>query len=159
MDLVVLLIGSLILAYWMIRNMCPWLIRNTRCECEFKEVKDPRPFWDLMKYKIRQESIFYSKMKAKERRSKMATLDSRLNNCQKMCDQDPSPENMNTFEVIRTEYELQNDYITQGAIIQTQATGYEQVEKSSKYFLNLENSRGKKSSKMTNPLLQTLKQL
>jgi len=28
---------------------------------EFKEVKDPRLFWDLMKYKIRQESIFYSK--------------------------------------------------------------------------------------------------
>ena len=28
---------------------------------EFKEVKDPKLFWDLMKYKIRQESIFYSK--------------------------------------------------------------------------------------------------
>ena len=50
---------------------------------EFKEAKDPRLFWDLMKYKIRQESIFYSKMKAKERRSKMATLESRLNDCQK----------------------------------------------------------------------------
>ena len=81
---------------------------------EFKDVKDPRVFCDLMKYKIRQESIFYSKMKAKERRSKMATLEARLNDCQKMCDQDPSPENMNMFEVIKTEYELQNDYITQG---------------------------------------------
>ena len=113
---------------------------------EFKEVKDPRLFWDLMKYKIRQESIFYSKMKAKERRSKIATLEARLNDCQKMCDQDPSPENMTMFEVIKTEYELQNDYITQGAVIRTRATWYEQGEKSSKYFLNLENSRGKKSS-------------
>ena len=33
-----------------------------------------------------------------------------------------------------------------GAIIRTRATWYEQGEKSSKYFLNLENSRGKKSS-------------
>ena len=113
---------------------------------EFKEVNDPRLFWDLMKYRIRQESISYSKLKAKERRSKMAVLESKLNDCQKMCDQDPSPENMNMFEVLKTEFELQNDYITQGAIIRTRATWYEQGEKSNKYFLHLENSRGKKSS-------------
>ena len=76
----------------------------------------------------------------------MAVLESKLNDCQKMCDQDPSPENMNMFEVLKTEFELQNDYIPQGAIIRTRATWYEQGEKSSKYFLNLENSRGKKSS-------------
>jgi len=63
-----------------------------------------------------------------------------------MCDQDPSPENMNMFKVIKAECELQNDYITQGAIIRTRATWYEQGERSSEYFLNLENSRGKKSS-------------
>jgi len=113
---------------------------------EFKEVTDPRLFWDLMKYRIRQESISYSKQTAKERQSKMATLEAKLNGCQKICDQDPSPENMNMFEVLKTEFELQNDYITQGAIIRTRATWYEQGEKSNKYFLNLENSRGKKSS-------------
>ena len=113
---------------------------------EFKEVSDPRLFWDLMKYRIRQESISYSKLKAKERRSKMAALESKLNDCQKRCDHDPSPENMNTFEVLKTEFELQNDYIAQGTIIQTRATWYEQGEKSNKYFFNLENSRGKKSS-------------
>ena len=32
--------------------------------------------------------------------------------------QDPSPEtDMNMFKVLKTEFELQNDYITQGAII------------------------------------------
>ena len=76
----------------------------------------------------------------------MTTLEAKLNDCQKICDQDPSPENMNMFEVLKTEFELQNDYITQGAIIRTRATWYEQGEKSNKYFLNLENSRGKKSS-------------
>ena len=53
---------------------------------------------------------------------------------------------MNMFEVLKTEFELQNDYIAQGTIIRTWATWYEQGEKSNKYFLNLENSRGKKSS-------------
>ena len=65
MDPVVLLIGSLILAYWMIRNMSLIHTKYPLWNDEFKEVKDPRLFWDLMKYKIRQESIFYSKMKAK----------------------------------------------------------------------------------------------
>ena len=41
----------------------------------------------------------------------MATLESKLNDCQKLCDQDPSPENMNRFEVLKTEFELHNDYI------------------------------------------------
>ena len=50
------------------------------------------------------------------------------------------------YEVLKTEYELLNDYITKGAIIQSRATWYEQGEKSNKYFLNLESSRGKKSS-------------
>ena len=99
-----------------------------------------------MKYRTRQESISYSKLKAKERPSKMAGLESKLNDCQKMCDQDPSPENMNVFEVLKTEFELLNDYITQGTIIRTRATWNEQGEKSKKYFLNLESSRGKKSS-------------
>ena len=62
---------------------------------EFKEVTDPRLFWNLMKYIIRQESISYSKLKAKERRSKMAALESKLSDCQNMCDEDPSPENIN----------------------------------------------------------------
>ena len=86
---------------------------------EFKEVTGPRLFWDLMKYRIRQESISYSKLKAKEQRSKIAALESKLSDCQKLCDQDPSPENMNMFEALKTEFEVQNDYITQGAIIQT----------------------------------------
>ena len=73
-------------------------------------------------YRIRQVSISYSKQKAKERRSKMTTLEAKLNDCQKICDQDPSPENMNMFEVLKTEFELQNDYITQGAIIRTNAS-------------------------------------
>ena len=49
---------------------------------------------------------------------------------------------MNMFDVLKTEFELQNDYITQGAIMRTRATWYEHGEKSNKYFLNVEKSRG-----------------
>ena len=73
-------------------------------------------------WKSRIQSISYSKLKAEERRSKMAALDFKLNDCQNLCDQDPSPENMSMFEVLKTEFELQNDYMTQGAIMRTRAT-------------------------------------
>ena len=39
---------------------------------EFKNIDDPRFFWDLIKYKIRQDTISYSKFKAKGRKAKMA---------------------------------------------------------------------------------------
>ena len=38
---------------------------------EFKEVQDKRVLWDLIKYKIRQQTIRYSKTKARERRAKL----------------------------------------------------------------------------------------
>ena len=38
---------------------------------EFKEVQDKRVLWDLIKYKIRQQTIRYSITKARERRAKL----------------------------------------------------------------------------------------
>ena len=81
---------------------------------EFKDIKDPRILWDLIKYKIRQESISNSKLKAKERRSKLTALERNLNDCQVLCNGNPSPENINKLEVLKTEYDLQNDYLTGG---------------------------------------------
>ena len=34
---------------------------------ENREIQDPRVLWDFLKYKIRYETIVYSKKKAKER--------------------------------------------------------------------------------------------
>ena len=38
---------------------------------EFKEVQDKRVLWDLITYKIRQQTIRYIKTKARERRAKL----------------------------------------------------------------------------------------
>ena len=74
---------------------------------EFKDIQDPRLLWDLIKYKIRQDTISYSKCKARERKVKMAHLEENLKNFQVLCDQDPSPENVNRPEILKTEYHLQ----------------------------------------------------
>ena len=76
----------------------------------------------------------------------MADLEKKLKSFQVQCDQDPSLENVNKLEILRTEYDLQYEYIAQGAMIRSRARWYEQGEKSNKYFLNLESSRGKKST-------------
>ena len=113
---------------------------------EFKDIQDPRLFWDLIKYKIRQDTISYSKSKARERRAKLASLENELRILQEVCDQEPSTANVNKLEILKTEYDLQYEYIAKGAIIRSRTTWYEQREKSNKYFLNLESSRGKKST-------------
>ena len=43
------------------------------------------------------------------------------------------------------EYEREFDYIARGSIIRSRATWYEQSERNTKYFLNLENNNKKKS--------------
>ena len=113
---------------------------------EFRDIQDPRLLWDLIKYKIRQETISYSKRKARERKAKLTTLEEKLTILQELCDQDPSTDNLNRLEILKTEYDLQYEYIAQGAIIRSRARWYEKGEKSNQYFLNLESSRGKKST-------------
>ena len=110
------------------------LIRNKIGEWvdESREIEDPRVTWDYLKYKIRYETIGYSKKKAKERRSELVSLESRLKECQRKCDEHSSTENL-------------CDYITQGAIIRSRVNWYEEGEKNSKYFLNLESAKKKKT--------------
>ena len=61
---------------------------------EFKDIDDPRLFWGLIKYKIRQDTISYSKCKARERKAKMEDLEKKLKNFPVQCNQDPSLENV-----------------------------------------------------------------
>ena len=48
---------------------------------EFNEVVDKRVLWDLLKYKIRQSTIKYSKEKAHSRKAKVKDLEEKLQNC------------------------------------------------------------------------------
>ena len=49
------------------------------------------------------------------------------------------------MEILQTDYDRQDEFIAQGVLIRSRANWYEYGEKSNKYFLNLENSRKKKS--------------
>ena len=92
---------------------------------EFKEVNDKRVLWDLIKYKIRQRTIIYSKAKARKKREKVKHLGESLRDCTTKCDNNPSKENLDELECLQAEYDQLYDYITQGAIIRSRATWYE----------------------------------
>ena len=112
---------------------------------EFIEVTDKRVLWDLIKYRIRQVTIKYSKTKAKARRQNLKVIEDSLKQCEEDCSVFPSPENMEKMENIRNEYELFYEHLSRGAIVRSRATWFEQGEKSNKYFLNLETYKKSKS--------------
>ena len=54
-------------------------------------------------------------------------------------------ENVAKLEALKAEYEREYDYIVRGSIIRSRATWFEQGERNTKYFLNLENNNKRKS--------------
>ena len=81
----------------------------------------------------------------RERRATLTSLERKIKDCQIACDKNPSSKNLNDLEILQTDYDRVYEFIAQGAIVRSRATWYEYGEKSNKYFLNLENSRKKKS--------------
>ena len=61
---------------------------------EFKDVTDKRVLWDLIKYRIRQVSIKYSKEKARERRARLAEAEQKVKEYDQLCNADPSDKNI-----------------------------------------------------------------
>ena len=57
---------------------------------EFKDVNDKRVLWDVIKYRIRQVSIKYSKEKARERRARLVEAEQKVTQCDLICNTDPS---------------------------------------------------------------------
>lgn len=140
-------------SFWKFNNSLlddPVFVQNLRDKFptwleEIDFCDDMRVKWDWMKYKTRQESISYSKSKAKERREKLQTIENKLKICEEKIAESPTDENLVNLEAVKAEYEREYDYIIKGSIIRSRATWFEQGERNSKYFLNLENNNKKKS--------------
>ena len=112
---------------------------------EIEDVRDVRVKWDWLKYKIRYHTIKYGKQQARKRREKIRNLEKQLEIEEKVLADSPTTENLEKLENTKIEYEKTYDYIVKGSVIRSRATWYEKGEKNNKYFLNLENSKKKKS--------------
>lgn len=115
-------------------------------KAEIDFCSDPRIVWDWIKHKARQETISYSKQKARQRRDSMKLIETKLRACDEAVAASPTRENIENLERVKLEYENEYNYIITGSIIRSRATWYEKGERNTKYFLNLENNKKKKSS-------------
>ena len=99
----------------------------------FNAVTDKRFLWDLIKYRIRQMSIKYTKERAREKRERVSNIENMLRTCEENCSKCPSNENFEQLEVLKIEYDdIYRDFAKE-AIIRSKATWYEKGERSKKY--------------------------
>ena len=96
---------------------------------ECKDITSKRLLWDIIKHRIRKETISFSKQKAKERRDKLLELEKEVKRWQEISDETPTSENLTGLEETRIRYESVYDYVTQGAITRSRVRWFEKGEK------------------------------
>ena len=96
---------------------------------EFKDVVDKCVLWGLLKYKIRQLTVSYSKTKAWNRKAKLNKLEEKLQNCAKRCDDDPSRQNLEDLECLQAEYDQLYDYVTKELLFVRMERGTKKVKR------------------------------
>ena len=99
---------------------------------------DIRVKWEFLKFRIRQFTQSYSKIKAQERRQKRQNLEKKVEILESKISESSDPEVQIQYDNAKNELEDLYDYITDGAILRSKVNWYEQGEKSTEYFLNLE---------------------
>jgi len=104
-----------------------------------KELSDKRCFWDWIKYNIRMHAIGYSKEKAKQRNDKKRMIQQEYEEATRCFEKDPNEYNRSRFNEIKEKLELFYEEKTNGIIVRARARWHEHGERSTKYFLNLED--------------------
>ena len=98
--------------------------------------------WELLKLKIKQESIMFSKAKAVKKRNDRIDLHNKLNACDEMLSIDPQNiDLLKQREKLKLQTELYEQEQSKSAQIRSRIKWIEEGEKNTKYFLNLEKSR------------------
>ena len=112
------------------------LIRNFSNENELLLNRQLK--WELLKYEVRKFTINYTKYVAKEKRQLKTKLENQLKKLEGKLDED----NLSKYNSVKNELDKIYDHIAEGIRIRSKCDWYEQSEKSTKVFFNLEKQRG-----------------
>ena len=125
-------------------------ITQTVAQYEHDEEVDEVLLWEMIKLEIRNTSIKYSKAKMKEMRKKEDIIENEIASLERQLEKDPGNNNkaalVDQLKLKKKELESIIEYKTKGAIIRSRARWYNEGEKNSKYFLNLENRHCKRKT-------------
>lgn len=114
------------------------LIPNVLKDLKKQMISNRQSIWEIMKYEIRKFTIKYSKIRAKEFRSKYSKLEKDIAEIEKKIDWVHDPRLLEKHDVLKGELNEYSNYVTEGIILRSKCKWYEEGEKSTKYFLSLE---------------------
>ena len=114
------------------------------------EETDALLLWDTIKMNIRGYTIKYASSKTKTRNLLITTLEKKINDLENQFIMTNDHTILLRIDTLKKELESEVKYKTQGSIIRSRTQWYEEGEKSSKYFLNLEkrNFNNKRINKL-----------
>ena len=92
---------------------------------ELNMIEDVRTRWDILKYRIRQYSMKYSKKAAERRRKQQLELESKVKELEAHVSAESGTQFMQDYEVAKFELEGIYNYITEGIILRSRAMWYE----------------------------------
>ena len=107
------------------------------CSAKFQNVQNKALVWDCTKCEIRGATIQFAVQKAKEKRQYETNLRAELKVLEDKLDN--NEEVMDTYNTVKKDLEQIEEEKLRGNIVRSRAQLIEEGEKSSKYFMNLEN--------------------
>jgi exonuclease III len=117
-------------------NMVRKLIENLKQE--YHNIDNDGLKWDLIKTKIRQDTIFYTRKQAKLRKEHENKLQEQYLDASEAYNLENDDKTLQKLDEIKQKIEIVNAVKTEGAFIRSKAEHIERNEKSSTYFLNIE---------------------
>ena len=114
-------------------------IKNTWKVFDNENISDDQVKWEYLKHEVRKFKIHYSKNLAKSIRNERIKLEEKIKNLEKnaVSDLNNNQEYINCKSNLESIYQIKVDDMT----IRSKCDWYENGEKSSKFFLNLEKNR------------------
>ena len=105
---------------------------------EVTEVEDPILKWEMLKVKIRSESMKFAAQNKRNRKNKINSLEDQIKHYENEIIGPLNYEDEMKFKNLKLELERELEYDTNGANLRSKVRWYEEGEKPSKYFFNLE---------------------
>ena len=119
------------------------MIQKTYDEFKDDESVNPSLFWEMIKLKVREKSLRYSKIKTKQTKQRQLSVEQTIARLQEELDSINTDEKLNES---RLELEEIIEFRTKGAILRSKTRWYNEGEKNTKYFLNLEKRHYKQGT-------------
>ena len=124
-------------------NRIKLIINRTKEEYANDETVDPSLLWEMVKMKVREESIKFGAHKKKQIAEKQEEIEQSIafleKNLAKVSTDDAVKQKMwSELETKKRELETIIEHQTKGALLRSKSRWYNEGEKNTKYFLNLE---------------------